>query len=91
MGRDIGCLAAAEGAGGRRDWGLQHPRWVGRARHPRQADLKALTLAIEKQSAAAGLLGCKLKFFRHDPQSSMQMYAQFAHQAALKGKVAVVC
>lgn len=91
MGRDIGCLAAAEGAGGRRDWGLQHPRLVGRARHPWQADLNALTPAIEKQSAAAGLPGCKLEFFSHDPQSSMQMYPQFAHQAALKDKVAVVC
>lgn len=49
-----------------------------------------LTLAIEEQNAAGGLLGRKLKLFSYDPQSSMQMYAQFAQQAALKDKVAVV-
>ena len=52
--------------------------------------LDALTLAIEEQNAAGGLLGRKLKLFSYDPQSSMQMYAQFAQQAALKDKVAVV-
>lgn len=50
----------------------------------------ALTFAIEEQNAAGGLLGRKLKLFSYDPQSSMQMYAQFAQQAALKDKVAVV-
>ena len=52
--------------------------------------LDCLTLAIEEQNAAGGLLGRKLKLFSYDPQSSMQMYAQFAQQAALKDKVAVV-
>ncbi len=52
--------------------------------------LDALTLAIEEQNAAGGLLGKKLKLFSYDPQSNMQMYAQFAQQAALKDKVAVV-
>ncbi len=49
-----------------------------------------LTLAIEEQNAAGGLLGKKLKLVSYDPQSNMQMYAQFAQQAALKDKVAVV-
>ena len=52
--------------------------------------LDCLTLAIEEQNAAGGLLGRKLKLFSYDPQSSMQLYAQFAQQAALKDKVAVV-
>ena len=46
--------------------------------------LDALTLAIEEQNAAGGLLGKKLKLISYDPQSNMQMYAQFAQQAALK-------
>lgn len=50
----------------------------------------ALTLAVEEQNAAGGLLGKKLKLVTYDPQSNMQMYAQFAQQAALKDKVAVV-
>ena len=52
--------------------------------------LDCLTLAIEEQNAAGGLLGKKLKLVSYDPQSNMQMYAQFAQQAALKDKVAVV-
>jgi urea transport system substrate-binding protein len=50
----------------------------------------ALTLAIEEQNAAGGLLGQQLKLLSYDPQSNMQMYAQFAQQAALRDKVAVV-
>ena len=52
--------------------------------------LDCLTLAIEEQNAAGGLLGKKLKLVSYDPQSNMQMYTQFAQQAALKDKVAVV-
>ncbi|MBS0448934.1 MAG: transporter substrate-binding protein [Proteobacteria bacterium] len=52
--------------------------------------LDALTLAIEEQNAAGGLIGRKLKLISYDPQSNMQLYAQFAQQAALKDKVAVV-
>jgi urea transport system substrate-binding protein len=52
--------------------------------------LDCLTLAIEEQNAAGGLLGKKLKLVSYDPQSNMQMYAQFAQQASLKDKVAVV-
>ena len=52
--------------------------------------LDALTLAIEEQNAAGGLLGKKVRLISYDPQSNMQLYAQFAQQAALKDKVAVV-
>ena len=50
----------------------------------------ALTLAIEELNADGGLLGKQLKLVSYDPQSNMQLYAQFAQQAALKDKVAVV-
>lgn len=49
-----------------------------------------MTLAIEEQNAAGGLLGKQLKLVTYDPQSNMQLYTQFAQQAALKDKVAVV-
>jgi urea transport system substrate-binding protein len=50
----------------------------------------ALTLAVEEANAAGGLLGKKLNLINYDPQSNMQLYTQFAQQAALKDKVAVV-
>ena len=50
----------------------------------------ALTLAIEEANAAGGLIGRPLKLINYDTQSSMQLYTQFAQQAALKDKVAVV-
>jgi urea transport system substrate-binding protein len=50
----------------------------------------ALTLAIEEANDAGGLLGRKLELLSYDPQSNMQLYTQFATQAALKDKVAVV-
>jgi urea transport system substrate-binding protein len=50
----------------------------------------ALTLAIEEQNAAGGLLGKKVRLVSYDPQSNMQLYTQFAQQAAMKDKVAVV-
>jgi urea transport system substrate-binding protein len=50
----------------------------------------ALTLAIEEANAAGGLLGRQLELINYDTQSSMQLYTQFAQQAALKDKVAVV-
>src|SRR5579883_3083010 len=50
----------------------------------------ALTLAVEEANAAGGLLGRKIELISYDPQSNMQLYTQFAQQAALKDKVAVV-
>src|SRR3954463_16384657 len=50
----------------------------------------ALTLAVEEANAAGGLLGRQVKLINYDTQSNMQLYTQFAQQAALKDKVAVV-
>src|SRR5919201_1824825 len=50
----------------------------------------ALTLAIEEANGAGGLLGRQIKLINYDTQSNMQLYTQFAQQAALKDKVAVV-
>lgn len=48
------------------------------------------TLAVEEINAAGGLLGKKLRLISYDPQSNMELYAQYAQEAALKEKVAVV-
>src|SRR5258706_8453754 len=50
----------------------------------------ALTLAVEEANAAGGLLGKQIKLINYDTQSNMQLYTQFAQQAALRDKVAVV-
>src|SRR5260221_627710 len=50
----------------------------------------AITLAVEETNAAGGLVGRQIKLINYDPQSNMQLYTQFAQQAALKDKVAVV-
>ena len=50
----------------------------------------AMKLATEEINAAGGLLGKKVKLISYDSQSNMQQYTQFAQQAALKDKVAVV-
>src|SRR5258707_561345 len=50
----------------------------------------AITLAVEETNAAGGLLGRQIKLINYDTQSNMQLYTQFAQQAALKDKVAVV-
>lgn len=50
----------------------------------------ALTLAVEEANAAGGLLGRQINLISYDPQSNMQLYTQYALDAALKQKVAVV-
>ncbi len=50
----------------------------------------AMTLATEEINAAGGVLGRPIELVTYDAQSSMQLYTQFAQQAALKDKVAVV-
>jgi urea transport system substrate-binding protein len=50
----------------------------------------AMQLAIEEINAGGGLLGKKVRVVTMDPQSNMQLYAQYAQQAALKDKVAVL-
>jgi hypothetical protein len=47
----------------------------------------ALTLAVEEANAAGGLLGRQIKLISYDTQSNMQLYTQFAQQAAIKDKV----
>jgi urea transport system substrate-binding protein len=49
-----------------------------------------ITVAVDELNDAGGLLGRKLRLLNYDPQSNMQMYAQFAQQASMKDKVAVV-
>ena len=46
--------------------------------------------SCEEQNTAGGLIGRKVKLDSYDPQSNIQICAQFAQQAALKDKVAVV-
>ena len=50
----------------------------------------AMKLATEEINSAGGLLGRKIRLISYDSQSNMQQYTQFAQQAALKDKVAVV-
>lgn len=47
-------------------------------------------LAVEEINAAGGLLGRNIRLIQYDPQSNMQLYAQYAQEAALKEHVAVV-
>ena len=49
-----------------------------------------LTLAIEETNKSGGLLGKQVELIVLDPQSTMQLYSQFAQEAAVKDKVAVV-
>ena len=46
--------------------------------------------AVDEINAAGGLLGRKLQLINYDPQSNIQLYTQFATEAATKDKVAVV-
>jgi branched-chain amino acid transport system substrate-binding protein len=49
-----------------------------------------LSFAVEEMNAAGGLLGRPVKVVSFDTQTNMQLYAQYAQEAALKHKVAVV-
>lgn len=49
-----------------------------------------LRFAAEEVNQKGGLLGRQVEFVNYDAQSNMQLYAQFAQQAALKDKPAVV-
>jgi urea transport system substrate-binding protein len=50
----------------------------------------ALQLAVSELNGSGGLLGKKVRVVTLDPQSNMQLYAQYAQQAALKEKVSVL-
>jgi urea transport system substrate-binding protein len=49
-----------------------------------------LNFAVDEMNAAGGLLGREIKVVSFDTQTNMQLYAQYAQEAALKNKVAVV-
>ena len=49
-----------------------------------------LSFAVEEINAAGGLLGKQLKLISYDAQSNIQLYTQFATEAATKERVAVV-
>lgn len=88
---------AAAGMFGSSAWGAEDPIGVASI-HDLSGGLDiygkpmidALTLAVEEANAAGGLLGRQIKLINYDTQSNMQLYTQFAQQAALKDKVAVV-
>jgi urea transport system substrate-binding protein len=52
--------------------------------------INSLTLAVEEINAAGGLLGRSIKLINYDTQSNIQLYTQYATEAAVKEKVAVV-
>lgn len=52
--------------------------------------IDTLTYAVEEINAAGGLLGGPVDVITYDTQSSMQLYAQYAQQAALSDKVSCV-
>lgn len=47
----------------------------------------AVQLAVQEINSAGGLLGKQVRVVTMDPQSNMQLYAQYAQQMALKDKV----
>ncbi|MGJ4925582.1 ABC transporter substrate-binding protein [Bradyrhizobium sp. HKCCYLS2038] len=49
-----------------------------------------LMFAVDEINASGGLLGRQIKVVSYDTQTNMQLYAQYAQEAALKHKVAVV-
>src|SRR6202008_363658 len=49
-----------------------------------------LNFAVDEINAAGGRLSRQIKVVSFDTQTNMQLYAQYAQQAALKDKVAVV-
>src|SRR4029077_5099688 len=63
------------------------PRW-----QPEATALRydVLNFAVDEMNAAGGLLGREIKVVSFDTQTNMQLYAQYAQEAALKNKVAVL-
>jgi urea transport system substrate-binding protein len=49
-----------------------------------------LSFAVEEINAGGGLLGRQVRLINYDPQSNIQLYTQFATEAATKERVAVV-
>jgi urea transport system substrate-binding protein len=55
-----------------------------------QPMIACLNFAVSELNDAGGLLGRPIELINYDPQSNIQLYTQFATQAATKEKVAVV-
>jgi urea transport system substrate-binding protein len=52
--------------------------------------IACLAFAVSEANAAGGLLGREIKLINYDPQSNIQLYTQFATQAATRDQAAVV-
>jgi urea transport system substrate-binding protein len=52
--------------------------------------IACLSFAVDEVNAAGGLLGREIKLINYDPQSNIQLYTQFATQAATSDHAAVV-
>lgn len=52
--------------------------------------INCLTLAVEDLNAKGGVLGKKLELINYDTQSNIQLYTQFATEAATKERASVV-
>ncbi len=52
--------------------------------------IACLEFAVDEANAAGGLLGRPVQLINYDPQSNIQLYTQFATQAATKDHAAVV-
>jgi len=50
----------------------------------------SINLAVEAMNKAGGLLGREIQLINYDPQSNIQLYTQYATEAATKERVAVV-
>jgi urea transport system substrate-binding protein len=52
--------------------------------------IACLEFAVSEINASGGLLGRQIELINYDPQSNIQLYTQFATQAATRDKAAVV-
>ena len=55
-----------------------------------QPMIATLGFAVEEINASGGLLGRPIELINYDPQSNIQLYTQFATQAATRDRAAVV-
>src|SRR5690242_14568646 len=55
-----------------------------------QPMIACLQFAVDEANEAGGLLGRPIELINYDPQSNIQLYTQFATQAATKDRAAVV-
>ncbi|MBL4696462.1 MAG: transporter substrate-binding protein [Rhizobiaceae bacterium] len=55
-----------------------------------QPQVACLELAVDEINEKGGLLGKKLEMIKYDPQSDLQLYTQFATEAATKERVSAV-